>query len=91
MRLGLISGFTGTKAEKLAEDLTCLADADEIPTVVLARLIQKMAGSLERQASRDSAASVRVGPRPAVEAEVAVPLPVQSDDSGQSMAFSAPS
>lgn len=59
VRLGLVTLSSGARAEKLAAEVATLTDSDEIPSVLLARMIRRMAISLERQALRDSAALAR--------------------------------
>jgi two-component system chemotaxis response regulator CheY len=69
LRLGLITLSSGAKAEKLADELTELTDSDDIPPPILARLIRRMAVSLERQTLRDAASLARAGTRIAPEEE----------------------
>lgn len=68
-RLGLIALPSGAKAEKLAEELSALTDSDAIPPPVLARMIRRMAVSLERQTLRNTAALARAEARLAREGE----------------------
>jgi two-component system chemotaxis response regulator CheY len=69
VRLGLVTLSSGARAERLAAEVAALTDSDAIPSVLLARMIRRMAISLERQALRDAAAIARAESTTAHEAD----------------------
>jgi two-component system chemotaxis response regulator CheY len=69
VRLGLVTLSSWARAEKLAAEVAALTDSDDIPSVLLARMIRRMAISLERQALRDAASLARAESTAAREAD----------------------